>query len=130
MNRLWVTAGVAILVCATTSAAYAQSYARGQWVLAKSAVGGSHWFPGVVASASNDRVTVNFDDGTTETRPANQVRPYNWAVGTYLQCIWRPDGQVYGAIINKISGGGTKLTVRYVDDGIVATVTTGECYSD
>ena len=51
-------------------------------------------------------------------------------VGSFVRCIWRPDGKVYGAIIRKITGAGTKLTIRYVDDGIVATVRTGECYSD
>lgn len=129
MNRLSIIAGT-VLALAGASAAGAQSFGQGQWVLARSAVGGSHYYPGVVASASGNQVTINFDDGTTETRPASQVRPYDWRTGSFLRCIWRPDGNVYGAVIQKISGGGTQLTVRYVDDGIVATVRTGECYSD
>lgn len=129
MKKLILTAGI-ILALASASAAQAQSYGKGQWVLARSAHGGSHYFPGVVTGASGNQVTINFDDGTTETRPANQVRPYDWRVGSFLRCIWRPDGKVYGAVIQKISSGGTKLTIRYVDDGIIATVKTGECYSD
>ncbi|QJB69073.1 hypothetical protein [Parasphingorhabdus halotolerans] len=129
MKKLLIIAGSALAI-AGSSAAYAQSYGQGQWVLSRSAVGGSHYYPGVVASASGNQVTINFDDGTTETRPASQVRPYDWRVGSFIRCIWRPDGNVYGAMIQNISGGGTKLTIRYVDDGIVATVKTGECYSD
>ena len=129
MKKLLLAAG-AMVAMAGASAVEAQSFGQGQWVLARSAVGGSHYYPGVVASASGNRVTINFDDGTTETRPASQVRAYDWRVGSFLRCIWRPDGKVYGAVIQKISGGGAKLTIRYVDDGIVATVRTGECYSD
>ena len=40
-------------------------------------------------------------------------------------CIWRPDGKVYGAIIRKFTGAGTKLTIRYVDDGIVCNLADG-----
>ena len=129
MTRLLIFAGL-LLALTGASAVQAQSFGQGQWVLARSAIGGSHYYPGVVASASGNQVTINFDDGTTETRPANQVRPYDWRVGSFLRCIWRPDGNVYGAVIQKISGGGSQLTIRYVDDGIVATVRTGECYSD
>lgn len=129
MKKLILTAGT-ILALAGASAAWAQSFGKGQWVLARSAVGGSHYYPGVVASASGNRVTINFDDGTTETRPANQVRPYDWRVGSFLRCIWTPDGKMYGAVIQKISGGGSQLSIRYVDDNSLATVTTGQCYSD
>mgnify|MGYP003627349410 FL=1 len=129
MKKLLVSAATC-LALAAAGAAQAQSFGKGQWVLARSAIGGSHYFPGVVAGTAGNSVTINFDDGTTETRPANQVRPYDWRVGSFLRCVWRPDGNVYGAVIQKISGGGTQLTIRYVDDGIVATVRTGECYSD
>ena len=129
MKRLLIFAGL-LLALTGASAVQAQSFGQGQWVLARSAIGGSHYYPGVVASASSNQVTINFDDGTTETRPASQVRPYDWRVGSFVRCIWRPDGNVYGAVIQKITGGGSQLTIRYVDDGIVATVKTGECYSD
>ena len=129
MTRLLIFAGL-LLALTGASAVQAQSFGQGQWVLARSAIGGSHYYPGVVASASGNQVTINFDDGTTETRPASQVRPYDWRVGSFVRCIWRPDGNVYGAVIQKITGGGSQLTIRYVDDGIVATVKTGECYSD
>ena len=129
MTRLLIFAGL-LLALTGASAVQAQSFGQGQWVLARSAIGGSHYYPGVVASASGNQVTINFDDGTTETRPASQVRPYDWRVGSFVRCIWRPDGNVYGAVIQKITGGGSQLTIRYVDDGIVATVRTGECYSD
>ncbi|WP_373489577.1 hypothetical protein [Parasphingorhabdus sp.] len=129
MKKLSIIAG-AVLALTGATAAGAQAFGQGQWVLARSAVGGSHFYPGVVAGMSGNQVTINFDDGTTETRPASQVRPYDWRNGSFVSCVWRPDGKVYGAVIQKISGGGTQLTIRYVDDGIVATVRTGECYSD
>ncbi len=35
-----------------------------------------------------NQVTIRYDDGTLETRPANQVRPYNWRVGSRIVCLF------------------------------------------
>ena len=56
--------------------AAAQAQQVGDWVLAP-------WqdsvqqFPGVVVAKSGSAVTVRFDDGTTETRLAEDVRPFD-----------------------------------------------------
>ena len=77
--------------------------------------GGSAWYPGVVESVSGNQVTIRYDDGTRETRPANQVRPYDWRVGTHVSCLWT-DGNWYRATITAMDPGGLEIDVLY-DDG-------------
>ena len=121
---------VAMALLACSSAAVAQSYAKGQWVLARANDGSTHYYPGVVVAASATSVTIKYDDGTTETRPASQVRPYDWRVGSRLTCIWAPDGKPYPAIITRMGADGVSLTVRYLDDNSSAQVATGQCYAN
>ncbi len=44
--------------------------------------GGPFWFPGQVHSVGSDgAVAVRYDDGMSDIRPANQVKPFDWAAG-------------------------------------------------
>jgi len=92
---------------------------------------GDHlWFPGKVHSIGEDgSVAIQYDDGTSEIRPANQVKPYDWRVGSRIDAIWSGNGQWYAAEIIKADTG-SNLTVRFLDDGIVEETTTGRCRSE
>jgi hypothetical protein len=100
----------------------------GDWVLGQWE-GGHLWFPGVVHSVGEDgSVAIRYDDGTSEIRPANQVKPYDWRVGSRVHAIWSGNGQYYDATIVAMDQGGARLTVRF-DDGIVEATVTGRCRS-
>ena len=88
------------------------------------------WFPGVVHSVGEDgSVAIRYDDGTSEIRPANQVKPYDWDVGTRIDAIWSGNGQWYAATIIEADPDGSILAVRF-DDGIVEQTVTGRCRSE
>lgn len=114
-----------VLTMIASTAASAQQ--RGDWVLGQWR-GGSAWYPGVVESVSGNQVTIRYDDGTRETRPANQVRPYDWRVGTHVSCLWT-DGNWYRATITAMDPGGLEIDVLY-DDGDRQRTQTGRCRVD
>jgi hypothetical protein len=116
---------IAALMLAAPCTALAQQ--PGEWVLAQWN-GGAQWFPGVVQSRNGDMVKIRYDDGTFETRPINQTRPYNWHVGTKLECRFT-DGQWYGATITAASSDGLTIDVLY-DDGDRQHTQTGRCRSN
>ena len=113
----------ALLLAGAVSPAMAQQ--TGEWVLAQYK-GGSYWFPGVIQSVNAGSLTIMYDDGMKETRPANQVRPYDWSIGTPVECNWRNEGKWYPGKITGLKA--TSLTIRY-DDGDVETTRTGQCRS-
>lgn len=116
-----------LLGFAVTSPAIAGGWSKGDWVLAQWK-GDKYWFPGVVERDNGSSVTVNYDDGTRETRPANQVKDYDWHVQSHVQCVWK-DGNWYGAVITAMGNDGETLMIRYTDDGTVERTTTGKCRS-
>ncbi len=105
----------------------AQAQAVGDWVLAP-------WrdtkvyYPGTVAARNGDSVTVRFDDGTSETRVATEVRLFDWARGSQIACRWT-DGNWYEATITRMDGNGSTLQVRYDLDGVIEETTTARCRS-
>ena len=121
-----LTHAVAMIAIFVTSPLAAQQ--RGDWVLAQWR-GGEYWFPGVIESVSGNKVTINYDDGTRETRPLNQVKPYDWREGSRVQCLWAGGSTWYAARITSVGRDGSSITVRYDDDGIVEKTRTGKCRS-
>lgn len=117
--------GTFALGVALSSTAIAQQ--RGDWVLAQWQ-GGSAWYPGVIESVSGNQITIRYDDGTRETRPLNQVRPYDWRVGTRVACQWT-DGRWYNATITAMDSGGSQIDVLY-EDGDRQRTNTGRCRVD
>ena len=99
----------------------------GDWVLAP-------WqdsvqtFPGVIAARSGDAVTLRFDDGTTETRLASEVRPFDWTTNSPVECQWT-DGNWYAAHILVMGNDGLTMLVRYDEDGVEQRTRTGRCRS-
>ena len=117
--------GAALLALALPAAASAQQ--PGDWVLAQWQ-GGSDWYPGVVQSRDGNQVTILYDDGTRETRPVNQVRAYDWHVGSRVVCRWT-DGRWYSATITAMAEDGLTISLLY-DDGDTQITQTGRCRSE
>ena len=113
--------GAAALALSSTAAS---AQAVGDWVLARWR-GEAFWFPGVIQARIGGQVTIRYDDGTLETRPLSQVRPYDWQVGTAVTCRWT-DGRWYPAAIVALARGGLTIRVRY-SDGVFQTTQTGRC---
>lgn len=111
----------AFLVPAIASAQDVGQFALAQWQ------GGDKWYPGVVMSRSGGSVQIEYDDGSVEVRPSNQVRPYNWRIGSRLECQWT-DGQWYAAAITAMDRDAVSLTIRY-DDGTIERTLTMKCRS-
>lgn len=107
------------------SVATAQAQSPGDWVLARFK-NGNFWFPGVIQSTSGGRITVQYDDGDRETLPVSAVRPYNWTIGSRVECNFRGAGSWYPGRITSL--GGSSLGIDY-DDGDRERTTTGRCRS-
>lgn len=120
------TIRVALLLGMLFSTALA-AQERGDWALGKWR-GGDYWFPGVIEQRTGGTVTIAYDDGTRETLPLREVRPYDWAVGTRIECRWQNGSQWYAGEITQVSSDGVRIDVRY-DDGDRETLATGACRS-
>ena len=117
--------GIGAAILALSTAAAAQQ--PGDWVLAQWQ-GGSDWYPGVVQGRDGNMVTILYDDGTRETRPVNQVRAYDWHVGSRVVCRWT-DGRWYNATITAMAEDGLTISLIY-DDGDTQITQTGRCRSE
>ncbi len=99
----------------------------GDWVLAQWQ-GGRFWYPGVVHSIGADgAVAIRYDDGSSEIRPGNQVKSYDWKVGSRIHALWPGDGKWYEAVIVAMEGE-AGVTVCY-EDGVTESTRTGRCRS-
>ena len=117
------TAMIGTLALAVCGSAWAQS--SGDWVLARYK-GGNLWYPGVVQAIAGDRVPVAYDDGDRETLSVALVRPYDWAIGTRVECNFQGAGRWYPGVIASL--GGEMIGINY-DDGDRERTKTGRCRS-
>jgi len=99
----------------------------GDWVLCQWR-GGHFWFPGIVHSINGNSIAIQYDDGSSEIRPANQVRHYDWRIGTRIHAFWEADQRWYDATVTEMEPNGADLTVRY-DDGTIEKTRTSRCRS-
>lgn len=99
----------------------------GDWVLCQWR-GGHYWFPGVIHSINGHSIAIQYDDGSSEFRPANQVKHYDWQIGTRIHAFWTGDNRWYDATITEMEPNGAHLTVRY-DDGTIEKTVTSRCRS-
>lgn len=116
-----------VLACGLLLAAASVAQSSGDWVLARWR-GGDYWFPGVIADRSADSVTVVYDDGTRETLPLHLIRPYDWRVGSQVQCRWKNGTEWYAGRITAIKNDGVTLHIEY-DDGDREKTKTAACRS-
>ena len=115
----------ALLAVGLIGAGSVSAQQNGDWVLARWQ-GGAYWFPGVVESRSATAVTVAFDDGTKETLAINMIRPYDWRVGSSVQCRWKGGTEWYSGKITAAAADGVNIDVLY-DDGDREQTRTGAC---
>ena len=105
------------------------SYYEGDRILAQWN-GGPFWFAGRVHSVGSDgSVAVRYDDGMSDIRPADQVKPFDWAEGSVIDAIWSGNGHWYAAHITQLDPDSTSVGVRFDDDGIEEVRGTGQCRS-
>jgi len=114
---------IAAALAAGTSAGSAQT--AGDWVLANYR-GAGYWFPGIIQTVGNGRATVLYDDGDRETLSLDSIRPYNWMIGSRVECNFRGQGNWYAGTITSLAGG--SLGIAY-DDGDRERTVTGRCRS-
>lgn len=106
---------------ATLGTASAQT--TGDWVLGNYK-GSGYWFAGVVEKVQGDNITVRYDDNERETTSISKVRPYDWKIGTKVECNFKGAGEWYKGTI--ISLAGEKVGIAY-DDGDKEATKTGRC---
>ena len=118
MSSMLLTAGVLL------SAVYgAGAQTVGDWVLGNYKNAG-YWFPGVIEKLQGDKITVRYDDGDREIVSISAVRPYDWKIGTKVECNYKGAGDWYRGKISSLAG--EKIGIAY-DDGDKETTKTGRC---
>ena len=118
----------ALLAAAVTLAALAPAQAQksGDWVLARRNAN-PYWYPAVVQARSAGGVDVLYDDGTRETRPAAQVKAYNWRIGSKVECLWSDDNLYYAGRISALRG--AALRIDFDQENTAEDTSTGKCRS-
>ncbi len=124
VSNISKTVFAAAIFIAGSFSAHAQS--RGDWVHGNYQ-GSGYWFPGVVEKVHDGKVTVVYDDGDRETLNRGNVKPYDWKVGSKVECNFKGQGDWYAARITSLSG--AKISLTY-EDGDKETTTTGFCRSN
>lgn len=108
-------------ILATVGAASAQT--AGDWVLGNYK-GSGYWFAGVIEKVQGDTITIRYDDNERETTNLSKVRPYDWTIGTKVECNFKGAGEWYKGTITSLAG--EKVGIAY-DDGDKETTKTGRC---
>lgn len=103
----------------------AQAFTAGDWVLGRFQ-DGNYWFPGVVQSVKGSNIIVVYDDGDREVLNRRSVRPYDWKIGSQIECNYRGAGDWYAGKITSL--GGENLAIIY-EDGDKERTTTAFCRS-
>jgi len=91
--------------------------------------GGDFWFPGTVHSRNGDTIAIQYDDGMSEIRPSDQVKPLDWDVGSAIHAVWDGNGAWFACHIVRIDGEGRNLRVRFDDDDTEQETPSGRCRS-
>ncbi|WP_312222581.1 tudor domain-containing protein [Rhizobium rhizoryzae] len=123
MRFLLASAVAAALLGSFSTAALAQT--KGDWVLGNYK-GAGYWYPGIISSVQGSKITIQYDDGDTETLAISETRPYNWAIGKKVECNFKGQGKWYPGKISSLAG--EKIGIAY-DDGDKETTKTGRCRS-
>ncbi|WP_395449696.1 tudor domain-containing protein [Aminobacter sp. UC22_36] len=105
------------------TAGMASAQTTGDWVLGNYK-GSGYWFAGVIEKVNGDTITVRYDDNERETTSLSKVRPYDWMIGTKVECNFKGAGEWYKGTITSLAG--EKVGIAY-DDGDKETTKTGRC---
>ncbi|MFG1404110.1 tudor domain-containing protein [Xanthobacter sediminis] len=118
LSSIFVVSGMIFL-----GAGAANAQTAGDWVLGNYK-GAGYWFPGVIEKVGDGKITIRYDDGDKETVAVKDVRPYDWAIGTKVECNYKGQGNWYAGTIASLAG--EKIGIAY-DDGDKETTKTGRC---
>jgi len=102
------------------------TFKEGQAVLARYK-GDKFWFAARVRAIEGSAVAIIYLDGSTEILRAQHVKPFDWNVGTAIECNWKRKGKYYAGKITAVSGQ-TGVHVNY-DDGDQEDTDIAECRS-
>src|SRR5690606_19180433 len=89
---------------------------------------GRYWFPGRIEWSDDTVMAVHYDDGMDDVRPAGDVRPFDWRIGSRIDAIWSGNGEWYAATIADIGDDGRAVTVLF-EDGIREATSSARCRS-
>ena len=103
----------------------ATAQTAGDWVLGNYQ-GAGYWFPGVVEAIQGEKIAIRYDDGDRETVGPEDIRPYDWKIGTRVECNYRNAGHWYPGTISSLAG--ERIGISY-DDGDREMTKTGRCRS-
>ena len=115
----------AILLIALCAIPSAHAQTPGDWALARYK-GGPDYYPGIVQSVSGNSITIAYDDGDRETMAIALTRPYDWRIGTRVECNFKGAGRWYPGVIASLSG--PDIGISY-DDGDKERTKTRRCPS-
>ena len=76
------------------------------------------------SKAPPNTVTIRYRDGDRDTRSVNQAKPYDWTIGSQVECNWEGKGTWYPGVIAGVEA----LAINY-DDGDKEASTAGKCRS-
>lgn len=110
--------------CATV-APQAAPFNTGDWVLARWEGDQTWYYPAVVTERAGDVISLQYDDGDVGQEPSTNVRAFDWAPGTPLECRWS-DGVWYPARIAQMHQDRYAIEVLY-DDGDKQSTNTSFC---
>jgi hypothetical protein len=116
---------IALTLLALSISPAAAAFKIGDWVLGQWQ-GGAYYYPGVVAQIQGNMITIQYDDGDVDTRPSNQVKPYDWRIGSRVECNWQSGGTYYPGHITQL--GTVNLSIAY-NDGDFEHTTVSHCRS-
>lgn len=120
------TISAAAAAAAAVLAGAAAAQIPGNWVLAPWH-NGDYLFPGVVTANAGGRVTVRFDDGTSETMASTRVEPFTWTRGSRVECRWHNGQRWYSGRVETMAANGANMSVRYDDDHSLESTVTARC---
>ncbi|TNM66694.1 hypothetical protein FHP24_02560 [Aliirhizobium smilacinae] len=107
----------------SVGAGAASAQTTGDWVLGNYK-GAGYWFPGVIDKVSGEKITIRYDDGDRETVSRGDIRPYDWMIGSKVECNFKNAGEWYPGRIASLAG--EKIGIAY-DDGDKENTRTGRC---
>ena len=126
MIRAFLFAASLMLAGCATAPQSAQ-FNAGDSVLAHWDEDRTYLWPATITAREGDTLTLQYDDGDIGTQSIGDVRAFDWAPGTRLECRWSDDVW-YPATIAQTGASRADFRVLY-DDGDKEATNTSRCRS-
>jgi hypothetical protein len=122
-RALLAAAALFLASCATIDGT---PLAAGDWVVARWTEQDPNWYPAIVTGREGDDIALQYDDGDVGIQDARNVRLFDWAAGTRVECRWQGGGVWYPGVIAEMAGDRYHINVNY-DDGDREATDTSKC---